>query len=108
MKKEYIEISSAEKLALLQKHSIGAKWENLEDTKWCLHCESQFTGHSARVYKDHDPGLWLECGTEGCNGSPIDWAEYPWWDENHPMSRAADAEMEKLEEETARSRKVKS
>ena len=60
---------------------------NLDHTKWCLHCGKSFNGHSVRVWKDKQGRLWLECGTPGCDGSPIDWAEYPWWDETHPATR---------------------
>lgn len=90
MKKKYVEISPEEKLALLKEHAIGAEWQSLDDRKWCLHCESEFTGHSVRVYRDNDPGVWLECGTPDCDGSPVDWANYPWWDENHPETKARD------------------
>jgi hypothetical protein len=94
--KEYVQISPAEKLKLLNEHSIGTTWKSLEDTKWCLHCEAQFTGRSVRVYEDD--GVWLECGTPDCDGSPIDWADYPWWDENHPETKAHDEAMEKLDD----------
>lgn len=100
MKKQYVEISATEKLALLQKHSMGEQWTSLDETKWCLHCNKQFSGHSVRVYQDGDPGLWLECGTPDCDGSPIDWADYPWWDENHPKVKAQDAAFQKFERAT--------
>ena len=97
--KKHIEISPTEKLKLLKEHSMGTKWKNLDESKWCLHCEAQFTGHSVRVYEE-DGEVWLECGTPGCDGSPIDWADYPWWDENHPRTRAKDKAMEKLSDIT--------
>ena len=49
-----------------------------------------FVADAVRVYKEEDPGLWLECGTPGCDGSPMDWADYPWWDENHALTKAHD------------------
>jgi hypothetical protein len=82
----YIQLSPKEKFSLLQEHSCGTDWTSLDDKKWCLHCSKQFSGHSARVYEKG--GLWLECGTPDCDGSPIDWADYPWWDENHPETKA--------------------
>lgn len=39
------------------------------------------------VWEDDADKLWLECGTRGCDGSPIDWAPCPWWDENHPATQ---------------------
>jgi hypothetical protein len=94
--RKYIQMSPAEKLKLLNEHACGVNWKSLDETKWCMHCDAQFTGHSARVYIDAESELWLECGTPDCDGSPIDWAEYPWWDENHPETQAHDAAMEKL------------
>lgn len=81
----YVELPHNKKLNLLNDHD--GDWENLEQSKWCLHCNKSFTGLSARVWKDEQGKLWLECGTPGCGGSPIDWAPYPWWDENHPATK---------------------
>ncbi len=97
--KEYVQIGSAEKLKLLNEHS-STTWKSLDETKWCLHCGCQFTGHAVRVYRDDEPGLWLECGTPDCDGSPIDWADYPWWDENLPKNKGRDEAMEKLKNAT--------
>lgn len=40
---KYIEISPSEKLKLLNKHSMRTKRKSLEESKWCLHCEAQFS-----------------------------------------------------------------
>jgi hypothetical protein len=98
--KEYIEISPAEKLKLLNEHAMGTKWKSLNESKWCLHCNAQFTGRSVRVYKDEDEGPWLECGTPNCGGSPIDWANHPWWDENHQATKAFDKAQTEFEKST--------
>jgi hypothetical protein len=78
--RKYIDISAAKKLRLLNDHSlfVGAEWTHLDQTKWCLHCDKEFSGHSVRVYEEGGQ-VWLECGTPGCDGSPIDWANEPWW-----------------------------
>ena len=60
---------------------------NLDHTKWCLHCGKEFNGLAVRVWQDEAGHFWLECGTPDCDGSPIDWADYPWWDEKHPATR---------------------
>ncbi len=91
---DYVELPHNKKLALLNDHDGG--WDNLDQTKWCLHCSQEFTGLSTRVQKDEQGKLWLECGTPGCGGSPIDWAPYPWWNPEHP---AAQAYFEKHPEE---------
>ena len=53
-----------------------------------MHCEKKFNGHAVRVWQSKDGSLWLECGTPDCDGSPIDWAPYPWWDPKHPATKA--------------------
>ena len=71
-----IEVPDAEKLAILKRH-CGPGWTSLDETQWCLHCAKTFTGRSVRVYRDpgFPDGYSLECGTPGCDGSPIDWHE---------------------------------
>ncbi len=82
---DYIELPHNKKLNLLRDHD--GDWPNLDHEKWCLHCGKKFNGHSVRVWKDDQGSLWLECGTPECDGSPIDWADYPWWDESHPLTK---------------------
>lgn len=84
----YVQLSDTDKLALLNEHSIQAPFASLATRCWCMHCEKEFDGHSVRVWKGGGH-LWLECGTPGCDGSPIDWAPYPWWNARHPATRAA-------------------
>jgi hypothetical protein len=85
---KYVEIPWNQKLALLREHDFaGLDWTRLENVAWCLHCGRKFTGHEARVWRDEAGRLWLECGTPKCDGSPIDWAAYPWWDEDHPVTK---------------------
>ena len=43
--------------------------------------------YTPRVWQSEDDRLWLECGTPECDGSPIDWAPYPWWDPKHPATK---------------------
>ncbi len=85
---DYVSLPHNKKLNLLREHSLGCEWPNLEQEHWCLHCGQKFSGLAARVWQAQDGSLWLECGTEGCDGSPIDWAPYPWWDPKHPETKA--------------------
>ncbi|MBL9168003.1 MAG: hypothetical protein JNN07_09705 [Verrucomicrobiales bacterium] len=73
---------------MLQEHAFGVEWPNLNHKNWCLHCEKEFEGRSVRVLQVSGGGFYLECGTPGCDGSPIDWAPYPWWDPEHPVTIA--------------------
>ena len=77
---KYVSLPYNKKLNLLRDHSMGCDWPDLDQEHWCLHCSKKFSGHSVRVWQDEEGSLWLECGTPGCDGSPIDWAPYPWWD----------------------------
>jgi len=90
--RNYVTVSDEEKLKLLQEHSFQAPFPTLDQKNWCLHCEKEFDGRSARVWMDSVGEYWLECGTPGCDGSPIDWAPYPWWDEHHPLTKQREAE----------------
>jgi hypothetical protein len=29
--------------------------------------------------EEFDDGYEVECGTQGCDGSPLDWSTKPWW-----------------------------
>jgi hypothetical protein len=86
---KYVDLPYNKKLNLLRAHSMGCDWPNLDQEQWCLHCRKKFSGHSARVWQREDGSLWLECGTPDCDGSPIDWAPYPWWNSRHPETKAA-------------------
>jgi hypothetical protein len=103
MKKE-IEIGAAEKLKLLQSHSMGLLWESLGDTKWCLQCDSKFTGHSAHVYQDRRGECWLKCGNPKCCGTPVYWANYPWWNPAHPETKKEQVEIEQVREDRRKGR----
>src|SRR5437763_13775938 len=83
----YVLLPHNKKLNLLREHSLGCDWPDLDQEHWCLHCSKKFNGHSARVWQSKDGSLWLECGTPDCDGSPIDWAPYPWWDPKHPATK---------------------
>ena len=84
---KYVDLPFNKKLNLLRDHDFSGTWPNLDHERWCLHCGKKFNGHSVRVWQDKEGRLWLECGTPGCDGSPIDWADYPWWDEKHSANK---------------------
>ena len=98
----YLDLPYNKKLNLLRDHSIGCEWPDLDQEHWCLHCAKKFNGHSTRVWQDQDGSLWLECGTPDCDGSPIDWAPYPWWDPKHPATRGKLKQSKKLKRKRRR------
>lgn len=85
---KYVDLPFNKKLNLLRDHDFAGRWPDLDHERWCLHCGKKFNGHDVRVWQDGDGRLWLECGTPACDGSPIDWADFPWWDENHPKTKS--------------------
>ena len=71
-----VEVSDTEKLEILNRHcDTEPGWNSLDQKQWCLHCCQTFTGRSVRVYRDPSfpDGYSIECGTPGCDGSPMDW-----------------------------------
>jgi hypothetical protein len=102
----YVSLPFNKKLNLLRLHSMGCHWPNLEQEHWCLHCGQKFSGHSVRVWQDAEGSLWLECGTPGCDGSPIDWAPFPWWDPKYPEAKGR-AKKPRAKSRIKRRRKTK-
>jgi len=91
----YVDLPFNKKLNLLRDHDMTGEWPDLDYEKWCLHCRQKFNGHAVRVWQDDKGQLWLECGTVDCDGSPIDWSPYPWWNENHPATKKYFSELKK-------------
>ncbi len=82
--REYLtNLIDEEKIKILNRNlglSSTKKWKSLDEKKWCLKCDSQFLGRSVKIYKEGGRRApYLECGNDGCDGSPIDWADKPWW-----------------------------
>jgi hypothetical protein len=95
----YVTLPDAAKLELLREHTLDGEWPDLDHKLWCLHCQRAFDGHSVRVWQDQTGRYWLECGTPNCDGCPIDWAPYPWWDPDHPLTRTLEGPNGTYEEE---------
>ena len=85
---KYVDLPYNKKLNLLREHSMGCDWPDLDQEHWCLHCGKKFNGHSVRVWQERRR---LACGWNAahpdCDGSPIDWAPYPWWNPKHPATK---------------------
>ena len=81
---QYVVLPFNKKLNLLRSHSTRCQWPTLDQENWCLHCGKKFSGRSVRVRQSKGGALCLECGTPGCDGSPSDWAPFPYWDPKDP------------------------
>ncbi|MBN2508580.1 MAG: hypothetical protein JXQ71_18030 [Verrucomicrobia bacterium] len=87
----YVTIGDREKLRLLREQTLDGYWPDLAYKNWCLRCNREFDGYSVRVRRNRWAELTVECGTPGCHGTPAEWAPYPWWDEQHPLTRQRQA-----------------
>jgi hypothetical protein len=70
-----IELSSAEKLEMLQRLDRYRKWSSLDDQRYCLACGRLIDGHGILVVggtRGTGP-LRLICPTRGCHSIPMDW-----------------------------------
>ena len=71
-----IELSSAEKLEILQRLDRYRKWQSLDDKRYCLACGQIIDGHGLLVVggtRGTGP-LRLICPTRRCHAIPMDWA----------------------------------
>lgn len=77
------DLSDEQRLGVLNNHAVleGQEWKSVEATMFCHHCDKEITGRAVRIYKnsEFEDGFEVECGTEGCDGSPLDWSKKPWW-----------------------------
>ena len=70
-----IELSSAEKLEVLQRLDRYRKWSSLDDKRYCLACGRLIDGHEILVVggtRGTGP-LRLVCPSRGCHSIPMDW-----------------------------------
>jgi hypothetical protein len=77
------DLSDSKRLEILNEHAMleGQDWKSVDDTMFCHHCDREFAGRSVRIFKNprFPDGYEVQCGTEGCDGSPLDWSKRPWW-----------------------------
>ena len=70
-----IELSSAEKLEMLQRLDRYRKWSSLDDKRYCLACGRLIDGHEILVVggtRGTGP-LRLICPSRGCHSITMDW-----------------------------------
>lgn len=70
-----IELSSAEKLDVLQRLDRYRKWQSLDDKRYCLACGHVIDGHDIQMVggtRGTGP-LRAICATRGCHSIPMDW-----------------------------------
>lgn len=83
---EVLNLPPEECVKLFNEHAVkGADVSDPDAEIWCLHCDKAFKVRDVRVVRDPSQarifreGVYLECGTPGCDGSPLDWSSSPWW-----------------------------
>jgi hypothetical protein len=70
-----IKLSANSKLDLLQRLDRSGCWHSIDDRRYCTICGHTITGRQIEVVggtRGLGP-LRLECPTEGCMSSPVDW-----------------------------------
>jgi hypothetical protein len=70
-----IELSTADKLQVLQRLDQFRKWQSLDEKRYCLGCSKIITGRDIYVVggtRGTGP-LRLICPTRGCHSIPMDW-----------------------------------
>ena len=70
-----IELGTAEKLEILQRHDRYRKWHSLDEKRYCLACGQIIDGREILVVggtRGTGP-LRLICPTRGCHSIPMDW-----------------------------------
>ena len=70
-----IELSGAERLAVLQRLDQFRKWRSLDEQRYCLVCGRIITGREIYIVggtRGTGP-LRLVCPTRGCHSIPMDW-----------------------------------
>lgn len=77
------DLSDVQRLEILNENAVleGSEWKSVDSKKFCHHCDKEFSGRDVRIFKNSEfpGGHEVQCGTEGCDGSPLDWSEKPWW-----------------------------
>jgi hypothetical protein len=77
------DLSEEERLVTLNNNAVldGQEWKSVDETTFCHHCDKEITGRSVRIFRnpEFEDGFEVDCGTEGCNGSPLDWSKKPRW-----------------------------
>ena len=58
---------SDSKLLLLRFHDPNRQWDNLSDTRVCILCGNELTGHSIRIKVERGRPAFL-CPSNGCRG----------------------------------------
>jgi hypothetical protein len=96
-----IELSSAEKLEILQRLDPYRKWHSLDDKRYCLACGQVIEGHDILVVGGTrgTGALRLVCRTRNCHSIPMDWviptdevlARMSMLEEEEPLPRKAAA-----------------
>lgn len=70
------ELSTSERLAILQGIDHYRKWHSLNDRRLCIRCAKSFNGLQLRLHHQADGSYRVSCPTPGCDGLPKHWLFY--------------------------------
>ena len=87
LEKKFKAMTPEERCSLLSDHCISCSF-SVGDHVWCLHCEKWFLAENIAVDLHmtagmlglrETPQVYFKCPND-CSGSPLDFADLPWWD----------------------------
>lgn len=70
------ELSTAERLAILQAIDPHRTWRSLSDRRLCVRCAKPFSGSELRLHRQSDDSYCASCPTPGCDSLPKHWLSY--------------------------------
>jgi hypothetical protein len=70
------ELSTAERLAVLQALDHHRTWHSLNDRRLCVRCAKPFNGLEIHLCREPDGSYHASCPTPGCDSLPKHWLFY--------------------------------
>jgi len=92
---EFLLKPAAERVRIFSEHCLPRTFD-VGDRVWCLHCEKSFLAENVAVDLSLTAGLlglerketiYFKCPNDGCDGSPLDFHDFPWWNPELEASR---------------------
>jgi len=68
-----LQISTEDKLLLLNQLDRWRRWKSLDDRRLCVGCGHMINGHEIEAIRSETDGSALHCPTTGCQSIPLDW-----------------------------------
>jgi hypothetical protein len=70
------QLSTTERLAILQTLDHHRRWRSLNDRRLCVRCTKPFNGFEILLQRQPDGSYHAACPTPGCDSHPQHWLFY--------------------------------